>query len=201
MPTLERPIWRSHLHHSLDSNEHLRESTYLQFTTVSCQGLPEVRTVVFRGFVPNSHGLMVHTDVRSGKISQLRRNSNAALCWYFAKTREQYRLSAKVVVVDAQYAQSHPFSALRDKQWLTLSPSAQQSYWWPKPRTTIGLNDEYQTHGSIPATQNLEQVSPHFCLLVIEPSQIDYLHLATTPHLRIVHRVSQQGWHSQNVNP
>lgn len=37
---------------------------------------------------------------RSHKIEELRQQPHAEACWYFTGSREQYRLSGKVLVVD-----------------------------------------------------------------------------------------------------
>lgn len=64
-------------------------SRFLQLATVTVEGDPAVRTVVFRGWHDDpeesnkSIGLLTTTDIRSQKVSELRHHPFAELCWYF----------------------------------------------------------------------------------------------------------------------
>ena len=42
---------------------------------------------------------MLAVDSRSEKLEQLERNPHAAICWYFSKTREQFRLTGQIAIV------------------------------------------------------------------------------------------------------
>ena len=44
--------------------------------------------------------LMFCSDVRTGKVDQLRVNDAAEACWYFEDSREQFRLSGTLRVAD-----------------------------------------------------------------------------------------------------
>lgn len=56
-------------------------SRYVSLATLTVDGRPSVRTVVYRGQYEGK--LQVATDVRSGKIAGLRRHCWAEICWYF----------------------------------------------------------------------------------------------------------------------
>jgi hypothetical protein len=84
--------------------------------TVDAAGAPALRTVVLRGFDPMARRLRLHTDLRSGKMAQIRANPAVALHGYDRAAQVQLRLSgiatlhADDAVADAAWAASRPFS-------------------------------------------------------------------------------------------
>jgi len=80
---------------------------YVQLGTVTAEGKPAVRTVVFRGFLQSrtsaddsiykgsKETLTFITDTRSNKMKESR---HAEVCWYLSGTREQFRLSGQLEV-------------------------------------------------------------------------------------------------------
>ncbi|KAJ6400752.1 hypothetical protein OIU84_016225 [Salix udensis] len=59
--------WKLLLLSALESNSHLKHSTYFQFATIGCNGRPSNRSVVFRGFGENSDRIQINTDCRTLK--------------------------------------------------------------------------------------------------------------------------------------
>nr|WP_265264241.1 pyridoxamine 5'-phosphate oxidase family protein [Spirulina subsalsa] len=84
--------WRSPLSHALHRNRSQPFSRYLQLATITPDGYPANRTVVFRGFTPQGNALKIITDSRSEKFQQLHHSPWGEICWYFSQTREQFRL-------------------------------------------------------------------------------------------------------------
>ncbi|GMJ00960.1 hypothetical protein like AT2G46580 [Hibiscus trionum] len=72
MGTTITPPWKQLLLKSLESNSHLKHSSYFQFATIGCNGIPANRTVVFRGFQENSDKFHINTDTRTQKIEELK---------------------------------------------------------------------------------------------------------------------------------
>ncbi len=80
---------------------------YVQLATVTADGKPAARSVVFRGFLQSrtsaddsvfkgsKETLTFITDTRSSKMKESR---DAEVCWYLSGTREQYRLSGQLQV-------------------------------------------------------------------------------------------------------
>jgi pyridoxamine 5'-phosphate oxidase len=54
--------------------------------------------VVFRGFLEGRDRLQIVTDDRAEKVERIRENTWGEGCWYFPKTREQFRLSGQLTV-------------------------------------------------------------------------------------------------------
>uniref|UniRef100_A0A7S0ZKL5 Pyridoxamine 5'-phosphate oxidase Alr4036 family FMN-binding domain-containing protein n=1 Tax=Timspurckia oligopyrenoides TaxID=708627 RepID=A0A7S0ZKL5_9RHOD len=108
------------LRKSIPKNKSIRTWSYVQFATVE-NGLPKVRTIVFRGFLnPRSSntksgsdsdssavndnenladGLVFCTDTRSRKVAALADNNKAEVAWYLPTTRDQFRISGDVSLI------------------------------------------------------------------------------------------------------
>jgi pyridoxamine 5'-phosphate oxidase len=141
------PAWRQRLVRSLHVNRSQAQSKYFQVASVSKDGLPKNRTMVFRGFVPESLNLVSVTDIRTNKVSdwQLNTPKKFEICWYFAGSREQYRIAGHVSLVSKEILknarkehakrESVVFSeTFLHQQWTNLSRGAQKQFFGPSPR-------------------------------------------------------------------
>lgn len=184
------PLWRQQLTKSLHQTRNTPESRYFQLATCDSGGVPQCRTVVFRG-ITDSHALEVISDTRTSKYQEMTRRPDVQVCWYFAKTREQYRFTATADIVtlndDARRVSSH---------WKKLSDAGKKQFLWGKPDTprdpTLPLISEGD-YGVVPA---------HFCLLHLQITAIDYLNLRGNPQLREKHSIDHSGeWVAKAIIP
>ncbi|MGB7520403.1 MAG: pyridoxamine 5'-phosphate oxidase family protein, partial [Spirulinaceae cyanobacterium] len=113
--------WRSQLSRALHHNRSLANSRYFQLATVNKNGRPTNRTVVFRGFFNQTNQIQIVTDSRSEKIEHIQHQPWGEICWYFPKTREQFRLSGQLVVVDKHHLS---LQNARQTAWQNLSDGA-----------------------------------------------------------------------------
>ncbi|MEO8891182.1 MAG: pyridoxamine 5'-phosphate oxidase family protein, partial [Coleofasciculaceae cyanobacterium] len=90
--------WRSLLARAIHHNRSLPYSRYFQLATIRADHRPANRTVVFRGFLDETDQLKMITDFRSAKVEQIQQQVWGEACWYFPKTREQFRLSGKLTL-------------------------------------------------------------------------------------------------------
>lgn len=144
MNELEYPAWRQRLVRSLHLNRSQIPSKYYQVASVSADGRPRNRSMVFRGFLSGTHCLLSVTDHRSNKVNewQLDNNSFFELCWYFSGSREQYRLAGELVLLSKSISRfdDHPVLAGKNKQsvlkqqWSNLSTNAQQAFFLESPK-------------------------------------------------------------------
>lgn len=67
--------------------------------TVSPDGMPKARTVVLRAADKTAGTLDIHTDLRSGKVLDLRANPFAALHVWDASAHLQLRLESRVTIL------------------------------------------------------------------------------------------------------
>ncbi|MGD1852201.1 MAG: Npun_F5749 family FMN-dependent PPOX-type flavoprotein [Cyanophyceae cyanobacterium] len=190
---------RSPLSRALHRNRSLAYARYFQLATVRANGAPANRTVVFRGFsdrpdLPNA--LKIITDRRSEKIPQIDGDQRGEACWYFPKTREQFRLTGQLVAVIAGDPQD-----LNQKErrvtWQNLSDSARLQFAWPQP----GDRREKDSAPFHPAPPPPDTPPGTFGLLYLIPTQVDWLNLRGDPQDRIVYRQNDNTWEERPVNP
>lgn len=186
--------WRTTLSRALHRNRSLPNARYFQLATINPQGQPTNRTVVFRGFLDNSNQLQIITDNRSEKIKYIYHQSVSEICWYFPKTREQFRISGNLSIID----ESHHNQAVRLTVWEKLSDSARQQFTWPDPGQTLTENkqDFFQEISS------KNQPLSNFVLLLFNPYKVDHLELRGNPHQRTLYCFDDsKNWVKQELNP
>ena len=184
--------WRALLLKSLDKTRSMPESRYFQLATVDESGCPQNRTVVCRGFDERSDVLWVVTDTRNHKVSELRHQARASICWYFTKTREQYRF-----VVNSQIHTPDINASLCEQHWGRLSVAARQQFLWGEP----GSVRVSPRRSLIDHTAGTEVVPAHFCVLTLTVEAVDYLNLRGNPQQRLSFVKHQGQWHSKELIP
>ncbi|MCU0517734.1 MAG: pyridoxamine 5'-phosphate oxidase family protein [Oscillatoria sp. Prado101] len=189
-------LWRTPLARALYRNRSLLYARYLQLATVGNDGKPANRTVVFRGFLGDTNQLKFVTDARSEKAGQIESNPWGEACWYFPKTREQFRISGMLRLVRDTELDSELQKA-RQIAWLELSEGARGQFARPhpgKPRADAGA------FAVIPPADT--EPLPHFCLLLLLPAIVDHLELRGEPQNRWIYRLDMEGgWEVGAVNP
>jgi pyridoxamine 5'-phosphate oxidase len=196
----ELTAWRSALTAAIHRNRSLANSRYAQLATIGIDGKPANRTIVFRGFVDEiisdrSHDLKFITDRRSEKVIQIAQNAWGELCWYFPKTREQFRILGELSIVDC--TTPDPIAQkLRRMTWHNLSDSARSSFAWPHPNHDRADKTAFEP-------QELDPNHPidDFCLMLLSPTSIDHLQLKGEPQNRYSHQLIQGQWEQRSVNP
>ena len=191
-------MWRSHLARSLHQHRNQPEARFLQLATIGLDLRPRNRTVVFRGFLEDSDRfqdcLKIVTDIRSQKAAQIAANPWAEINWYFTKTRSQFRILGKLALIDRE-CQDLELQAERKASWQALSEPAWLQFAWAHPR-------EPRVDFSEVAPPNPNQPMPNFCLLLLEPTEVDRLELRGTPQNRWIYLRDDKGnWTEQEVNP
>eukprot|EP00877_Chromochloris_zofingiensis_P008741 jgi/Chrzof1/411/Cz01g14250.t1 len=199
--------WRQLLQQSLDSNKSLPYSKYLQLATVRTDGRPANRTVVFRGFLNATDGITFATDKRSAKVSEVAANPNAEVCWYFPNSREQYRLSGTVGVVDDAVS-DEALQAARHVTWKKMSDAGRSQFLWPQPcQPRIPDNEHLFTQ---PAPESAGEPVPNFCIMVMKVFEVDHVELFTNKRTVFkLHSAPGKGndskplqqWTTEEVNP
>jgi pyridoxamine 5'-phosphate oxidase len=189
---MELAPWRSPLARALHHNRSLIYARYLQLATVRLDGRPANRTVVFRGFRPDGDRLVLISDDRSQKQAELRGQPWAELCWYFPKSREQFRILGQVEVVDRLSADQ----SARTQVWQGLSDNARSQFAWPEPRADRADSDAFGPQ-EIDAQQPLDS----FSVLLLDPTEVDHLELRGAPQNRSLYRLEETGWKLRSVNP
>lgn len=189
--------WRLLLSRSLHTNRSLPYSRYFQLATLRADGHPANRTVVFRGFLDPTNQLIIVTDSRSQKVDQIQHQSWGEACWYFPKSREQFRFTGQLTLVGTDYPDP-VLKQARQRTWQDLSDSARLQFAWPHPREPRLEGDD----ASLSPPPNPEQPLSNFCLVLLDPVQVDHLELRGNPQKRSLYDQNNQGeWLKQPVNP
>jgi PPOX class probable FMN-dependent enzyme len=174
MSDFKFPSWRQRLVRSLHVNRSQPQSKYFQVASISVDGLPKNRTMVFRGFIPDSLNLISVTDIRSEKVSDWLSTTpkKFEICWYFAGSREQYRIAGHVSLVSNDILkdesgtnskrQSVFFSEkFLHQQWANLSRGAREQFLWPSPKAPFdskagnNMNDDGEQLGATKADNSV----------------------------------------------
>ena len=186
--------WRAILSRALHRNRSLPNARYFQLATVNFEGKPTNRTVVFRGFLNQTNQLQIITDSRSEKTNHINHHPYSEICWYFPKTREQFRLSGNLTTIGENDENQTP----RLTVWQNLSDSAKQQFTWPHPGMILTENKQDFLQ-EIPSPN---QPVSNFILLLFNPEKVDHLELKGNPHKRTLYYLdNEKNWVTQAVNP
>lgn len=188
--------WRSILARALHRNRSLPYARYLQLATVRSDGKPANRTLVFRGFLDDTNQLKFVSDDRSEKPQQIEYCPWAEVCWYFPSTREQFRITGKLTLIDRANP-DEKFQRARQILWQELSESARTQFAWAHPGQPRAETEAF----SPPAPSQTEPLA-QFCLLLLDPTNVDHLELRGEPQNRHqYHLTRDQTWLVREVNP
>jgi pyridoxamine 5'-phosphate oxidase len=186
------PPWRSILAGTLHRNRSLPTSRYLQLATINQQHRPANRTVVFRGWRDPESQLQFVTDGRSAKASEISHNPWAEACWYFSKTREQFRITGELQLIDSHSSTCQPE---RQAAWEKMSDAGKGQFYWPQPGAIC-------TAGEFAETAITAEPAADFCLLLLSPTMVDRLALRGTPQTRSRYcLLPDRQWSTESINP
>ncbi|MDX2096534.1 MAG: pyridoxamine 5'-phosphate oxidase family protein [Leptolyngbyaceae cyanobacterium bins.59] len=187
--------WRPVLAGILHRNRSVPYSRYLQLATVRPDGRPANRTIVFRGFLENTNQLKFVTDARSEKADQIAQCDWGEVCWYFTQTREQMRLGGQLTLICENYPDSQ-LQQVRQMSWQELSDAARSQFAWPHPGKARS-----ETTAFTVAPPDAMQPLSHFCLLLLDPIEVDHLELRGDPQNRTLYHWVKNDWTVEAVNP
>ncbi|KAG8073161.1 hypothetical protein GUJ93_ZPchr0006g42977 [Zizania palustris] len=221
--------WRSLLHRALEANAHLKHSTFFQLSNrffrprwVGAAGrriapsysgvrrrsplpCPPILPVLiwifvpFRGFQAQCDKIQINTDARNNKIGEIRNCPFGEICWYFADTWEQFRISGSIDVIDS----SNPEPAmlqLRERAWFGSSVKSRLQYIGPCPGVPVPDDDLVENSHLDPSAGPVDA----FCLLVLDPEKVDYLSLKSNQRLMFTRSQKGDGsndWRAEKINP
>lgn len=152
-------------------------------------GAPEIRTVVLRRFLGFEREVWFHTDLRSPKVDQLRRDSRVSLLWYDPQSRVQIRIpgSAKLHHLDEK-------AKLAWDKSLPMSRACYSDLHGPGEIIKCGIGEDSPGLAPTPLKES-ETISPHeesrdepgwnhFVAVCCNFDQMDLLILKSTGHQR-----------------
>lgn len=166
---------------------------------MGANGRPANRTVVFRGFQDETEKIQINTDSRTRKIEDIKHFPFAEICWYFTDSWEQFRINGIIDVIDG--SSSDPVNLKqREKSWFASSLKSRLQYMGPDPGLP-SIDEELTNDFSLDPSAGPVNA---FCLLVLDPDEVDYLNVKT--NLRLVFKSSRsmngdKCWISEKINP
>ena len=195
------PPWRSAIARALHRNRSLPYARYVQLATVDANNRPTNRTVVFRGWLEPESQLQFVVDLRSDKAQNLVRdipkpNIYAEVCWYFPKTREQFRIGGTMELVTSDCSLESCCKA-RQLAWQQMSDSGRIQFAWATP----GADRSQEPNVFDPPQPDAQQPLDNFCLLLLAPKSVDHLELRGEPQNRYLYELLAGEWGMRAVNP
>ena len=177
---------------SLGVKKSKHEFHTLCVSSICDNGLPTNRTVVLRQADQTNGSLIIHSDRRSKKNTELTNNNNAALLFYSKQLKLQIRFLAKATVISNSKKSKHSFYA--------SSLSAQRCYGYkhgPGTRTSQQTKEIIQPelNGSLSQSQ-LEFAYSNFSIIEFNIYSADILYLKNTGHTRINAEYKDGLWNS-----
>ncbi|WP_063551112.1 pyridoxamine 5'-phosphate oxidase family protein [Burkholderia territorii] len=169
--------------------------TMLQAATLGLDGAPKVRTVVLREVSRADRRLSFHTDARSEKVAELRRDPRIAIVASDLDSLVQIRAEGVATICDDE--------AQRRAVWQSNRPHTLLLYRAPlRPGTPIESPEEaHVTASPGPGATASDDGYQNFCLLHITVTRIDWLELARSGHRRAVFDVSDDGFEGRWIAP
>lgn len=167
--------------------------TMLQAATLGVDGAPKVRTIVLRQVSRADHVLSFHTDARSEKVAELRRDPRIALVANDLDALVQIRAEGVASICDDE--------AQRRAIWQSSRPHTLLLYRAPLPPGTPVESPEAghvaASEGAAPSDGGYE----NFCLLHVTVKRVDWLELARAGHRRAVFDLHEGGYESRWIAP
>jgi pyridoxamine 5'-phosphate oxidase len=192
------PPWRSSIARALHRNRSLPNARYLQLATIDTALRPQNRSLVFRGWLEPNSQLQLVTDLRSSKAINLLAGASpqAEACWYFPKTREQFRLSGTLALVTPKDANSSDSKA-RQQAWQQMSDAGRIQFDWGTP----GADRSTDLQAFNPPQPDPLQPSVNFGLLLLSVNTVIHLELRGEPQNCYSYQLVDKEWQMRSINP
>jgi len=141
---------------------------YIILSTVS-GGFPNSRFVVLRKFVTKNQDLMIYTDIRSNKISEIKLNPFVSVLAYDKQKKCQIKLKGEIDI--------HHKDQLAHQHWEVLTAGHDSYNTEVKPGAKVDSLEEAHKMKS-------ELDDENFVVLVLKVSQAEILQLNGQGHIR-----------------
>ena len=179
------PPWLSLLSSAQRKESKFDSSNWIQLATIGTDNTPRVRTVVFRGW-SKSQEMLIYSDKRSQKFYELELNNNVEICWFFFKSKCQFRFRGKSKI---------DLSRENVRYWDQLSDKSKAMWSWPCPGDQFVFDqlDKLEFNAN-------EEISNNFVVLRVDISQVDQLLLRKPVHIRR-RWIRKNEWIEERINP
>ncbi len=141
-------------------------------STIGLDGRPRARTVVLRGIDVAGRVIRLHSDLRSAKIAELRRDARAALVFYDAGAKLQVRAEGTATV--------HAGDEVTREAWGRSQPMARAIYAGDPPGMPLA--------GPGPDEPTADDGEANFAVIRCVFDRLDVLSLQAAGHRRLLLR-------------
>lgn len=180
--------WLEEFRSAMD-REFGERSRVMVLATVGRAGAPHARCVICRK-IDDEGRIIISTDARTQKNSQLRGDKRSELVIWLPSLRIQYRITGDARIV--AYPEDEP---MRKEIWRAMSDQSRALLFWPTPGVAAATDDAFAqaVSADVPPPRTFE-------LIIVQPRVVDRLSMETFPHRRRVWRSDAQ-WAGVEVNP
>ena len=151
------------------------------FSNINNENSIESRVVVLRQFDSQNMVLNFHTDVRSPKITSLKKNNNSLFVFYDYKLKIQLRIKT-VSIINNQ-------NTIAEEMWEKTKLFSRKCYLTKKaPSSVTSLPEDgigERLKGKEPTLEESENGYKNFTVVQNAIQQIDWLYLAASGHRRL----------------
>jgi len=167
--------------------------TMVQAATLGLDGAPKVRTIVLRQVSRADRLLAFHTDARSEKVAELRRDPRIAVVASDLDALVQIRAEGVASICDDE--------AQRRAIWQSSRPHTLLLYRAPlRPGTPIESPEEAHVTPS-PDDAPTDDGYRNFCLVHVTVTRLDWLELARAGHRRAIFDLNDDGYEGRWIAP
>ena len=162
------------------ANERDHDFHIMTFCTIGKVGV-EARSVVLRNFDKEKNIIRFHTDYRSPKLNDIKKNPNTVCLVYTYKLKTQLRIKTQSSI--------HYEDSIWNAAWDSTVLSSRKCYLTKyDPSRNIdekgdGLPPELK--GKTPSLQQSEEGKKNFCVVDNKILEVDYLYLKSSGHERM----------------
>ena len=154
-------------------------------STVDNRNKPNSRTVVLRQFFHKKWVILIHSDIRSKKITEIKKNKNICIVFYDEQEKIQLRLSGQARI-EKNY----------NNAWEKLSTWSRRCYLSDlKPGSSSniyhsGFNKKYSKNA--PSFEDSEKGKENFCCILCKIDRIEWLYLSSIGHRRAEFKIKRE---------
>lgn len=150
----------------------------VSLATVGLDGSPRVRKVVLRQYLREEHMIVVHSDRRSPKISEIRHENRVAVMCYDSASRMQLRIAGVATI--------HADDAVADARWISSQIASRRCYLTALAPSTPLEHARVFKHLTDPWTPEMDkEARRNFCTVCCHIHSIDFLELSAHGHRRM----------------
>ena len=162
------------------ANERDHDFHIMTFCTIGKVGV-EARSVVLRNFDKEKNIIRFHTDYRSPKLNDIKKNPNTVCLVYSYKLKTQLRIKTQSSI--------HYEDSIWNAAWDSTGLSSRKCYLTKyDPSCNIDEKDDglpIELKGKTPSLKQSEEGKKNFCVVDNKILEMDYLYLKSSGHERM----------------